>query len=329
MSTTIIFGNGLGMAMDPVFFSLQSAFTTAWNSLTEFDDKIKYHELIKLALPNISYPPTEEPQLKVLHQAVGACHFLSSLEGSNHRLITEEGLALPLAANIFLTKTALHFWNHQQSLPPIFSNCLAGRIRQERTHVVTLNYDNLLYQAMLSEKILNGYDGWLIDGFLKSGFNPSNLERRNSRLGWYLHLHGSPLFYEEENKNTGNSPVINKYRTMHLEDARVKRHLVLTAFDLKPDVISQSELLSAYWDFFQQALHESNKVMLFGYKGKDIHLNKELTQALADRSKKICVVEWEREGTDRKPFWIQMLKIEEQQLIHKPLNNILTYDWKD
>ncbi len=47
MTSTLIVGNGLGMALDPNHFNLQTGLTTAWNN---FSDEEKY--LISLGTNN-------------------------------------------------------------------------------------------------------------------------------------------------------------------------------------------------------------------------------------------------------------------------------------
>lgn len=51
------------------------------------------------------------------------------------------------------------------TLPDEFVRPLIAFIQDTRSHVATLNYDALLYRPMISEEILRGYNGELVDGF--------------------------------------------------------------------------------------------------------------------------------------------------------------------
>jgi len=82
-------------------------------------------------------------------------------------------------------------------LPIGFENSVVDYVRETKSHVATLNYDKLLYQSLIENEILSGFDGTLVDGMLNRGFDEKALERRYGKdFGYYLHLHGSPLFYE-------------------------------------------------------------------------------------------------------------------------------------
>jgi len=74
--STIIFGNGLGMALDPDYFSLKSALYKVWNDTNLLSDAQK--RLIQTALPGTSdevYPEGEE-QLNDLQVAIFASELL-------------------------------------------------------------------------------------------------------------------------------------------------------------------------------------------------------------------------------------------------------------
>ena len=111
------------------------------------------------------------------------------------------------------------------------------------------------------------------------------------------------------------------------ENEIVGSHVVLTHVDHKIAVIGQSPLLIAYWKKFVDALNESKKIVLFGYKGTDKHLNEILQKY---ENKTFRVIEWESEGSfeDRKAFWGETLSSEEVDLLQ--MKNILEFtDWDD
>ena len=165
-----------------------------------------------------------------------------------------------------------------------------------RAHVVTLNYDNLLYDPLCRRKILSGFDGVLIDGF-KGKFDPNNLVRfpdKVNKLGWFLHLHGSPLFVGDRKLGGAGRAFL---------EAEEECHIVLTHVAHKLSVIESSEILSEYWERFDEALEESSEIIVFGYSGVDTHLNKVISNYGKD--KLIGVVEWSGSGSnsDRLEFW--------------------------
>jgi hypothetical protein len=197
----------------------------------------------------------------------------------------------------------------------------------QHVHVATLNYDRLLYQSLIDARCLAGFGGDLVDGFLRSsGFSPANLEPRGGNdFGWYLHLHGTPLFIDDEKGNPVKQP-------MPIAELTPTRHLVLTHVAHKPSVIDSSPVLSEYWRRLRQALKASRNLCLSGYSGEDAHLNDLIQGARAEH---ITVVEWSGAGTtgrqgatdsDRQAYWRQKTG-KETSVVR--LENILDFeDWR-
>jgi hypothetical protein len=103
---------------------------------------------------------------------------------------------------------------------------------------------------------------------------------------------------------------------------------VLSHINHKVQIIDSSNALSAYWDYLDYAIQEVNEIILFGYSGKDTHLNKVLKQYAKD--KKIKVIEWSSSGDkeEQKSFWEDELNQNNIELIH--LDNILDFtQWSD
>lgn len=318
MRKTIIFGNGLGMALDPVIFSLDRAMECAWNdgSLTS-----KQKQLVCNCLPkNHPKRPHGEADLGALQVALSACEFLSRFEAADAYWLTDEGRQFPKATRKFIYNTALQFQKTGKSLPSTFVDPLTTFIKQTKSHIGTLNYDNLLYQPLIENGVLNGYSGQLVDGFHRDGFDPDNMERKfGNTFGYYLHLHGSPLFVERD------GVVIKLLQSsLTFPKSRVSSHIVLTHFDHKIMVISSSKLLLAYWQLLTQAFDESHEIILFGYSGADEHLN-EILKSLS--KKRVKVVEWEGSGNEqqRSSFWRAAIG-RDVELVH--CSDILTFhDW--
>jgi len=314
---TLIFGNGLGMALNPEYFSLSAGLRTVWAGSTVFSPQ--HRLLIQSAVPGLSeedYPQTED-QLDQLQVALVASDFLRRFETSNVRWLADEARVLPEAFKRFIHEVGSYFHASELVLPPKFRTCLSDYIVQTKSHIATLNYDNLLYDALTGTEVLNGYSGSLLDGFWKTeGFDNKHLDRhRTARHGWYMHLHGSPLF-------VGNNKVMGQDRAHFHPDE--DSHIVLTHVDHKPLLIQGSKILTSYWERLHTAIAESACVVLFGYSGQDAHLNDTIVGRLED--KLLVVVEWDGVGVygERTSFWGSLLKARNMKLIQ--LADILTFD---
>ncbi|WP_242628744.1 hypothetical protein [Xanthomonas oryzae] len=141
-----------------------------------------------------------------------------------------------------------------------------------------MNYDNLLYQPMIKEKVLHGYNGALVDGFWKNGFAEDNLERKYRRdFGYYMHLHGSPLFVDRDDGDRDKKVMKLPQAELGTDQDITGSHIVLTHVKHKETVIAASRLLTCYWEHFAKALEESESAVLVGYSGCDRHLNSEVS----------------------------------------------------
>lgn len=318
--STIIFGNGLGMALSPNYFALSAALRDVWSGSANFYPGHK--RLVASAIPGLTdddFPRTEE-QLDQLQVAIVASEFLRKFETEEIKWLDESAKDLPEAFRRFLHEVATYFHASGLILPLVFVQALASYVRETKSHVATLNYDNLLYDGLKSQGVLDGYRGTLLDGFHRDGFQNENMTRYSAaRHGWYLHLHGSPLFI-------GNAKVMGEGR--RLFEPNESSHIVLTHVKHKPLVIEGSAILSSYWDRFHEALAESGKIFIVGYSGEDTHLN----QSIADRAndRPVFIVEWEGSGEPhaRRRHWCQILRTAAVQVIALP--NILEYTgWRD
>lgn len=319
----IVFGNGLGMALDSNFFQLKRAVKSVWGSRDILNERQK--ELIQRCLPESlgGGPPEGEEHFDVLHQVIlGACDILEKYdgEGEGPSFLSSDAKGLSSAVRTFISAVAYRFHDKGQFLPEDFVVPLVKFIKKSRSHVATLNYDNLLYQPFIEGEILAGYDGCLIDGLLGRGFTVGALDRKPGKnLGYYLCLHGSPLFVERGGD-------IVKRKQKNAKQAVVEsRHIVMTHIKHKRSVIDESRLLSEYWRRLGQALDEVSEVIVFGYSGRDSHLNEFLR--VRSQGKRFCVVEWRGAGEydGRIAFWEKELG---GDIGLEPLDDILDFkDW--
>lgn len=317
----LVFGNGLGMALDPAHFALANAIQYVWDEQHLLSDEEKQY--IQQCLPSAdNRPPEGEHELDILHLAVSACGFLKSLSGVEVEWLSEEGRSFPVTIEKFVHKVATKLHNYdERDLPEDFVNSLCGFLKETKSHVATLNYDRLLYEAMINSSVLDGFN-YLVDGMWDAGFKKENLERLHSNdFGYYLHLHGSPLFY--------NTPgFIRKKRRQDLDinGDLIGRHLVLTHVKHKTSAINSSPVLSAYWDYLDEALMESGEIIIFGCGGEDEHLNQKL-KLYSIHGRFVRIVEWSGTGEfeERKRFWKEQLG---ENITLVQLDNILDFtDW--
>tara|TARA_B110000003_G_scaffold166013_1_gene165993 strand:+ start:774 stop:1733 length:960 start_codon:yes stop_codon:yes gene_type:complete len=296
----IIFGNGLGMSIDPNHFSLNRALNDIWdkdNFLT-----VDQKTLIQNCIDQQRAPEGEE-ELDILHRVVTACKSLNNLATANVHWLNNNGQSFPADTAKYIHKVATDLHNYDGELPKDFEEALVSFVKESRSHIATLNYDKLLYSSFIKNDVLNGYSGDLVDGMISDGFLPENLERQYEKgFGYYLHLHGSPLFVNR------NGIVIKLSRDkLTLEMNEASEHIVLTHVKHKPSVIAASHVLSTYWDYLQFALSEAEEIILFGYSGLDDHLNKVIRPYLTAENLK--VVEWNGAGEQgkREKYWLEKL----------------------
>lgn len=314
----VIFGNGIGMALDPNHFSLTNALAEVWDMNSVLSSSQK--ELIGRTVNRAGAPYGEE-ELDTLHLAVTACTTLNKISSDRVHWLSDDGKDFPVMVARYMHKVATKLHNYGGSLPDEFIDNLVEFVKVTKSHIATLNYDKLIYSSFIENDIFNGYRGYLIDGMWDSGFDSDNLERLwNRDFGYYLHLHGSPLFI-----NSGGKIKKMGRDNLTLEDERIGRHIVLTHVKHKPEVIAASDVLSAYWGYLRFSLSEVEEIILFGYSGQDEHLN-DLVKPYAKKTK-VQVVEWSGSGTKsaRESFWKNILG-DNISLFH--LDNILEFrDW--
>lgn len=320
--STIIFGNGLGMAIDSQYFTLKSGLQWVWNKSDHFKADQKRLVASAIRLRKDEYPKSEE-QLDHVQLAITASNFLRSFESREWgvKWLSDESRGFPEAFRRFVHEVGWYFHDSRKEVPDKFGNSLSHFIKHTKSHVATLNYDNLLYDFFHKTKVLNGFD-LLLDGFLSEGFQIANLGRHYpNRQGWYLHLHGSPLY-------TGNNKKMGPERARF--EPNEASHIVLTYLEHKPTVIDSSHILKEYWNCLLAAFKESEKVILFGYSGEDKHLNEKIAQHCSRRAgKSIIVIEWEDSGAykEREAEWKK--RLDDCEILLRHLPNVLEFDWSE
>lgn len=320
---TLIFGNGLGMALDPRHFSLTNAMADVWNDPVAVSDAHK--ELISQCIGGNGAIPQREDQLDPLHLVISACKTLNSINMSqrmNVHWLSQEGQQFPVAVGNYIHKVAtrLHLYNGE--LPQAFLEPLIRFVRQTKSHIATLNYDKLLYGAFLDANLMAGYfDTVLVDGMVTAGFSSEALVRLyNNNFGYYLHLHGSPLFFDHHGfARKRDRHELNPFSPEGSD------HIVLTHVRHKRSTIGASMVLSTYWNYLNISLNESQEIIVFGYSGDDDHLNDVI--AAHAQSKHIIIVEWSglnQTQEQRLEYWSQKFKT--VNFHHFYLQNILDFN---
>lgn len=173
----LIFGNGLGMAIDSNHYSLNNALNTVWNDTSMWSD-IQHRGLIQNCIPTGNCPVSED-ELDKLHLVSTSCDFLNGFPNAANNIhwLSSYGKDFTEAVQEYIHTVASHLFDSSNILPSNFKNSLIDFIKNTKSHVATLNYDKLLYDEFIKEKICKGYSGYLVDGFYDTGFAPSNMER--------------------------------------------------------------------------------------------------------------------------------------------------------
>jgi hypothetical protein len=289
MRKLVIFGNGLGRALDDEFFQLERALMNAWADPTILNDDQKslIHHCLPMDVIEVApdYAPKSELELDRLQRVLAACDELTKHETENGASwLTDDGKMFPFAIRSYIHRAASYFHGGGHALPNEFAESLRTWILKSRSHVATLNYDELLYRAFINTPACQGYS-CLLDGFVPD-FKVENLSRYNpAQQSYYLHLHGSPLYF---NSTLGDLRKASLSQLPSIE-GHSSSHLVLTHVDHKAAVISASPILREYWKCLEVAMSEASGVVLFGYGGGDTHLNLLISRHF--REKQVEIVE--------------------------------------
>ena len=134
----LITGNGIGLALDQNFFSLQNGLESVWNNTEHLSSDHK--DLILSAIEGTTdeIPPSSEDQLDKLQVAIVATEFLSNFEVNGTPWISEPAKELPTTFRKYIHEVALHFQRSGKMLPDSFVEPLAKFIKDSLTYTLRL-----------------------------------------------------------------------------------------------------------------------------------------------------------------------------------------------
>ena len=301
----ILFGNGLGRALDNDFCCLERGLQEAWDSdvLSEPQKAVVHSCLREQVIESELSAPTSEEELGDLQRVLNSCDTILEFENrvQDDGWLTESGIEFPKAIRQYFHRTACNFYNSDKRLPKDFQDCLRGFVIENGPHVATLNYDDLLYDCFADTDVFNKIH--LRDGFFKKKFDFEKAEKwydPKRAEGWFFHLHGSPLFI-----NVNGQP--NKINRSDFTNfvGNESTHLVLTNVRYKRSAIGSSEILSAYWKKLQEIIYEVSEITLVGYGGADTHLNDYIGIAAGLMDIPVRIIERTSGDSDaaRQKFW--------------------------
>jgi hypothetical protein len=177
----LLFGNGLGRALNPEKYVLEKAMEAAWgeDGILSAEQKSLIHQCLPTGVfEHVNdVPPQSEGELDALQRVVSACDEIQKYQQVNGaNWLTDHGQSFPTAIRRFIHSAACYFHEGSDVLPQEFLKPLISQVAQNKSHVVTLNYDELLYRSFVGTTVFNGYN-CLIDGFKSGTFSDDNLNR--------------------------------------------------------------------------------------------------------------------------------------------------------
>lgn len=319
MRKLIIFGNGLGRALDESYFDFAEGMHKAWTSESGLSEEEKIILRSALGETCLETGPSHEDDLLGIQIAQTACSLITHLVGGENisLWLTENALKVERAIEKYVFQVANYFQSYEfaefDDNWRNFTGHFCSFVHSSKSHVATLNYDSLLY-SVFNERITfdgrtiprlcDGFSGTLLDGYTsRRGFCEENFERYSASKSFYLHLHGSPLFVENS-----EGKIVKRQRSEANTLPESRCHVVLAHGELKPNVIAESPVLSLYWKMLNEAIREAGEIVVFGYGGGDNHLNDKLKRRAGDIY--VHVVEYEAPDettSEREQYWKGLL----------------------
>ena len=120
----LIFGNGLGMAIDSNHYSLNNALNTVWNDTSMWSD-IQHRGLIQNCIPTGNCPVSEN-ELDKLHLVSTSCDFLNGFPNAanNVHWLSSYVKDFTEAVQDYIHTVASHLFDSSNTLPSNFKNAL-------------------------------------------------------------------------------------------------------------------------------------------------------------------------------------------------------------
>jgi hypothetical protein len=110
--SVLLIGNGLGMALEPKYFSLSCAMASVWSDpeCLSKDQKALIASCVK-SQGRGNHQPKSEDDLDILHLSVVAYDFLGDLKKGSVTWLTQHGICFPKVTRTYLSRVAWHFHN--------------------------------------------------------------------------------------------------------------------------------------------------------------------------------------------------------------------------
>jgi hypothetical protein len=151
MRKTLLFGNGLGMALDQNHFYLPNALQRIWdsNALNPV-----HKQLISACLPHqLGNCPQGEDELDKLHVAISSCEYLSEIRRIDDlHWLSPYGWDFPSVCRSFITQVATHLYDFVNPLPEEFGAKLPYRAdphsTQTNSYFFVRNFEFILATSL-------------------------------------------------------------------------------------------------------------------------------------------------------------------------------------
>lgn len=313
----IIIGNGLGMAIDREHFNLTNAMKRVWDGyILTPEEKTMLGTIEGVCSQN--GPQSEEELINVqlardiipkIYKIVG--------ETSADKWLSNGALNFPNTRNKYIFHVAKKLFDYDSCINSDenwqkFRDQLIRFIKLNKPNIATLNYDGLVYEAIL--KIPKSSD-YMVDGFINGSFKSGNYTYGDR--GSYMHLHGTPTFTTEN-----DSPKKLKRNEIPASDPTADRHLVLANASQKREIIKESDLLRQIWQRFETCVETASEIIFLGYGGEDDHLNQLIREKAQTKNK--WVIEWYKSPHIMKS---DNRIIEKNRMTIGDLNWVITYNF--
>jgi hypothetical protein len=133
----LIFGNGLGMVIDPNHYSLTNALNIVWGDDTLWNDVV-HRDLIQNCIPTGQCPQSEE-ELDKLYLVSTSCDYLKDYPNTvnGQHWLSNYGQEFTQATQEYIHTVASHLFDSSHTLPNNFKDALIDFIKN--TPISTLN----------------------------------------------------------------------------------------------------------------------------------------------------------------------------------------------